>query len=228
MKTLIKLSAGIFLATAGMDRVEAAESNLVQDLNFRFTAWYQGPTVTNGHTVIYNANSRSIVTKDVIGWLGTATGNNFSNGVLLVVTRLGVTNPETRVIVHVKTATSTNDVDVSGFFRRIGDEVTVDNVRCNTINGAVNGTFYGYWGFALHDSTNSEYSPLPAHFRAGGFGVDSVFSIVNTNKQVIGVADLGTVANAAGTGDRNGIPFIVEGSIGIIGKVVEVVSTPTD
>jgi hypothetical protein len=228
MKTLMKLSFFVFLATMGVANAKAAETYLVQNLTFRFTAWYQGPTVTNGNTIIYNASTRSIVTKDVIGWLGTATGNNFSNGVLLVVTQLGVTNPATRVIVRVKTPTSTNNVDVSGFFDRTGDEVTVDNISHNTINGAVNGTFYGYWGFALHDSSNTNYSPLPAHFRAAGFGIDSLTAIVDSSKQVIGEADQGTVANAAGTGDRNGNSFVVEGKINIIGKVVEVDSTPAD
>ena len=228
MKTLTKLFVFVCLTTAGVRGIQAAETNLVQDLHFHLTAWYQGPTVTNDNTVTYHTTNSTVTTRDVVNWLGTATGNDLSNGVLLVVTQLGVSNAESRVIVRVKTPTSTNNVNVSSFFERIANAVTVDHIKYNTTNGAVNGMYVGYWGFVLQNSTNADYQPLPAHFSASGFGVDEVESVVDSAGNVIGVADVGTVANAAGTGDWDETPAVFEGSIEVLGQVVEIDSTPVD
>jgi len=220
MKTYFKLCSLALLTIAGAAGVNAAETNLVQSLNFKLTAWSQGPTTTNGQMVSVSASKQSIVTKDVIGWLGTATTNNFTNGQLLVINQLGAPISNNRIIVRIRTP-ATNDVDVSGFFGSFTYAATVNNYSYNNTNNSVGpGTYYGYWGFYLLSDTN--YPLLPATFQTTGLGVDSVNKLVGKNKSALGLYDQFSIPNAAGIGQLNGKPFIIFGSITITGKTLEV------
>jgi hypothetical protein len=222
----------IMTALAAVDAVQAsaAETNLVQHLSFNLTAWYQGPTVTNGSIIISNANSRTIVTKQVITWLGQATTNSFTNASLLIIKQLGVTNPLTRFVVREKIKGVTTSVDVTPFFLRTFGAPEVASTSLNTTNGALNGTFYGGVAFRLQD--NSNYPALKGHFDVGGFRVTTFTSLQNKHHQLIGETEQGSVRNAFGKGDfvSNGTTnlFTAEGSITINGQVQEVDLQPLD
>jgi hypothetical protein len=219
MKTCFKLCSLTLLAVASVAGVNAAETNLVQSLNFKFTAWSQGSTTTNKNIVSVSASKQTIVTKDVIGWLGTATTNNFTNGQLLVINQFDAPISNNRIVVRTKMP-ATNDVDVSGFFGRFAYGATVNNYSYNNTNNSVNsGTYYGYWGFYLLSDTN--YPLLPATFQTSGMGIDSVNNLVGKNN-MRGLYDQFSIADAAGVGQLNGQPFIIFGSITITGKTLEV------
>jgi len=223
----------ILTALAALDAVQASakETNLVQHLFFNLTAWYQGPTVTNGSIIISNANSRTIVTKQVINWLGQATTNNFTNASLLIIKQLGVTNPATRFVVREKIKGVATNVDVTPFFSRTFGAPQVASTSLNTTNGALNGTFYGGVGFRLQDATN--YPSLKGHFDVGGFRITTFTTLQNKHHQVVGVTEQGSIPNAFGKGDitlsgTNLTPFTTEGSITINGQVQEVDLQPVD
>jgi hypothetical protein len=182
--------------------------------------------VTNGNIVSIKANTQSIVTKDIIGWLGMATSNTFTNGQLVVVNQLGV--PDSKSVIMVRTTTKiskaqtvTNNVDVSDFFASVTYAATVNNYSYNISNNVVNpGTYYGYWGFYLLDNTN--YPSLPVTFQVSGLGVDSAVNVISSKKAVLGLADQFSITNAAGTGTANSNAFILGGNINITGKSLEV------
>jgi hypothetical protein len=223
MKKMLSL---VLLAITGVVSAQATQTNLIQALNFKFTAWSQGTTVTNGNIVSVKANAQSIVTKDVIGWLGTATANSFTNSQLLVVNQLNTPISNNHIIVRTTTKVSrtqsvTNDVDVSGFFGSYTFAATVDNYSYNNSNNVVNpGAYYGYWDFYLSSATN--YPPLPVTFNVTGLGVDGVYNVTGAKKAVLGAADVFSITNAAGIGLVNSNTFILAGSIIISGKTLEV------
>ena len=227
MKTRLKLYYIGILSIACAVAVQAAQTNLVQSLTFKMTAWSQGATTTNGSIVTVKANSQSIATKDIIGWLGTTTTNSFTNAQLLVINPFGVAESQSRIIVRTttkvsKTLSITNDVDVSGFFASVTYAATVNNYSYNSSNNVVNsGTYYGYWGFYLLNNAN--YPPLPVTFQVSGLGVDSAVNVTGKNKKVVlGLADQFSITNAAGFGYVNTNAFIIGGNIAISGQTIEV------
>jgi hypothetical protein len=226
MNACIKLCSMALLTIASAATVQASQTNVVQSLTIKMTAWSQGPTTTNGTTVTVKANSQSIATKDILGWLGTATTNNFGSSQLLVMNQLGVPESQSRIIARTitkvsKTLSTTNNVDVSGFFGSVTYAATVNNYSYNSSSNVVNpGTYYGYWGFYLLNNAN--YPPLPVTFQVSGLGVDSAVDITNTKKAVLGLADNFSITNAAGIGMMGTNEFIIGGNIIISGKTVEV------
>ena len=226
MKTCFKLCAVSLLTLASVGSVQAAQTNLVQTLTFKLTAWSQGPTTTNGNSVTVSANQQSIVTKDIIGWLGTATTNSFVNGQLLMINEFGGASAKSHIFVRTKTPITkktaiTNDVDVSDFFASVTYAATINSYSYNNSNNVVGpGTYHGYWGFYLLN--NPAYPALPVTFQVTGLGVDSAVNIVGKQKVVYGLADQFSITNAAGTGDVNGHPFVIGGNIVISGKNLEV------
>jgi len=225
MKKILSLSIAVGLGALQSFQASAKETNLVQHLTFSLTAWYQGPTLTNGTTIISNANSRTIGTKQVLNWLGSATTNSFTNASLLIIKQLDVTNPAVRFVVREKIGGVTTNFDVSPFFTRTFGSPQVANTTLNTSNGALNGSFYGNVGFALEDATN--YPTLKGHFDMGGFRITTITTLENKKHEIIGVTEQGSIPNAFGKGDiilsgTNVTPFTAEGSITINGQVTEV------
>jgi hypothetical protein len=226
MKTISKFGVIVGLIFAGVAGVQSAQTNIVQTLTFKLTAWSQGATTTNGNLVSVTASQQSIITKDVIGWIGTATTNSFTNAQLLVINELGVPAAKTHIVVRTKTPVTkkssiTNDVDVSDFFASVTYAATVNQYSYNLTNHVVGpGTYRGYWGFYLLE--DPAFPALPVTFQVSGFGVDSAVNLVDKKKQVLGLADQFSITNAAGIGQVNGKPFIIGGNIVISGKILEV------
>jgi hypothetical protein len=226
MKTYLKLCSIALLTITGVSHSQGAQTNLVQSLAFKLTAWSQGATTTNGSLVTVNANSQSIVTKDVLTWLGLATTNNFATSQLLVVNQLGTPESKAHVIVRTKLNGATNNVDVSNFFgteiyvAAVNSLATVNSYSYNNSNNVVNpGKYYGYWGFYLLE--NPSYPALPVTFNVNGFGVDAVNNIIGKKKVVLGLADQFSTTNAVGFGHVQGRPFIVTGNVSITGTTLE-------
>jgi hypothetical protein len=220
MKTYLKLCSFALLTIASVSSSQGTQTNLVQAMAFKLTAWSQGAPVTNGNIVTVKANSQSIVTKDILTWLGVATTNNFTSAQLLMVNQLGVPSAKSHMIVRVKIAGVTNNIDVSAFFGIITYVPTVNSYSYNLSNNVVSaGNYYGYWGFYLLE--NPSYPLLPVTFHVNGFGVDSVVNVTGKNKVVLGLADQFSITNAVGVGQVNGNPFIITGNVSITGKTVE-------
>ena len=218
MKSSLKAFLIALLVVVGVVNVQSAQTNIVQTLTFQLTAWTQGANTTNGTTTSVVASSRSIVTKDVIGWLGMATTNDFTGGQLLVLNTLGDPGSKLRIVVRVKTTVPAKDVDVSDFFAVVAHAATVNNYSFNNTNNLVGpGTYHGYWGFYLQN--DDKHPALPVTFQATGYGTDVATGIKGSKGVVLGLSDQFTMANAAGTGMANGQPFVFFGSIIVGGKI---------
>ncbi len=221
MKKLLALAA-LATLTFNVARAQPVETDLVQRVTFRLTAISQGAGKTRpSGVVVSNATTSVINTRDVIGWLGTATGITFSNASLLVIRPLA-DGSVSRVVVRQTVNGSSVDADVTAFFARVSGDVSV-NQATYAPDGSVNGTFYGIQGFTLQDTP---IYTLPAHFTVSGFGITTVTTLVNRKGNKVGIADEGSVDNAAGTGDNNGSPVILEGHIDVTGQTVEVAGAP--
>ena len=155
--------------------------------------------MTNGSLIISNANSRAILTRHVINWLGQATTNSFTNASLLIIHQLGVTNPATRFVVREKIKGAVTNFDVTPFFTRTFGAPQIANTSLNTNNGALNGTFYGGVAFRLQDATN--YPALKGHLDVGGFRITTFTTLENRKHEVIGLSEQGSIPNAFGKGD---------------------------
>ena len=220
MKMHLKLSSLVLLTGLSLISSQGAQTNLVQNLAFKLTAWSQGKTTTNGSTVTVKANSQSIVTKDVLTWLGVATTNNFATSQLLVINRLGVPGSISRMVVRTKIGNITNNVDVSAFFGIIANAPTVNSYSYSLANNTINpGNYYGYFGVYLLE--NPSCPLLPVFFGLNGFGVDSVINVLSTKKVIVGQAEQFSVTNAVGIGHMNGQPFIITGNVSITGNTLE-------
>jgi len=220
MKNHLKLCSFIFLTSLSVISSQGTQTNLVQSLTFKLTAWSQGTTTTNGSIVTVKANSQSIVTKDILTWLGVATTNNFTTSQLLVINQLGVPDSKSYMVVRTKVGNVTNNVDVSAFFGIITYAPTVNSYSYSLVNNAISpGNYYGYWGFYLLE--NPSCPLLPVTFSLNGFGVDSVVNVIGTKKVILGQADQFSVTNGVGTGQVNGNPFVITGNVSITGKTVE-------
>jgi hypothetical protein len=207
--------AGMAAFISAIALASQAQTNVVESVTFALTAFYQGQSVavTNvSHhltNVTQNAASVSIATKDIIAVLGKATANTFSSAAqLLRVTPIlkGVNGPTT-IIIRDASSKATNIVDVSGFFMVSGTGTAVDN-STSTNNVLITDTSYSTKNLSLADQAG--YPALTAHFNLQGFVVANLTRDIFKDGLI--ASGSSTTWTVNGTGDRNGVPFVVEGN----------------
>jgi len=214
MKKLIQMTVLAAFALIGCAAAEAAQTNLIQTLNLHLIATFQGPDVTNDNIISETVTNLKVSTGDIIQILGPATTNDFSvQARLLVVTPLP--DGDRRVVVRDGATT----VDVTRFFDHELRGAVVEKARFNTETSVAAGIRYGVHSFTLQDATNSP--ALLAHFQLYGPAVVPFVSVLNRQKEVVGYA-YEYVAAVAGTGDFDGQPAILRGTISGLGRAVEI------
>ncbi len=205
MKHLFKLAAAA--ALIGVAALPSqAQTNLVEELGFQLTVISQGPTITNGTTVIRDADFARIGTRDVINLLGAATTNDFSKSahLLRVTPIIGGTNGPTITVVE----DGSNVVDVSGFFALATDGSVVRNSFSN--HGKVlDATRFGIRTVALKDQAG--FPDLTSHFDLQGFDVSTYRRVSFKDKLTVGGHYATWTVN--GTGDHNGKPLVIRGEV---------------
>ena len=199
------------MAMMGIAQAQAQQTNMVQNLSIQLFGVSQGGSFSFGGTTGTNVNSTRIDTRQVIQALATATFNTFSpTSKLVVVTPLGGGDPRIQV------RDGNNDpVDVTDYFNFQALTDSINGSTSNSRNGRSTSVSYQIARFALQDADGQT---LSLHFDVNGF--------TSTSSSTGGFLPQGPItdANVAGSGDRNGGLIILQGSIEIFGKTLEVVS----
>ncbi len=211
MNQIKKLTAIAALFTVAALRSNADTTNLVQEINIQLTGFKQGAPQTNRTTVSTGVDNARIGNNAVIAALGAATGNSFSSSAdLVAVTSLSDGSSSIQI------RDGGNTVDVTAFFSQQQSGPTLQTSITNLRNGSSSESDFSVQRFTLHDVGG--YAPLAVHF-----DVQGITEIDDSS--VNGVSSPGNrvTSNLVGTGDRNGTPMILQGSIDIRGHNTEIV-----
>jgi len=207
-RPLILIAVAILLATATFSS-NADQTNLVQNFQIQLFGVKQGGTATYGNITITSVDVEMVGTRDVIRALGTATGNNYSRAAKLV-----VVSPLAGGNSSVQVRDGDLNTDVSGFFSHEQTSPAVSGSQSNSRTGRSSTMDFNIQTFSLHDS---EGTPLSLHFSVQGVSIDTTVNNPNS-----GVSSE-TNANVSGSGDQDGGLLILQGTIGIRGRTLEVV-----
>lgn len=208
MKAL-KLAVVAAMALGCAAQVHAQTTNLVQNLSIQLYGYSQGGTSKFQNTVVTNVNVVRVDTRQIIQALATATFNSFSStSKLVVVTPLGGGFSSVQVRDGNKTP-----VDVSEMFVLEASSGSVEGAIVNTKTGRGSSVSYGIARFALQDAVGAS---LNIHFDVNGIATTS--SNISPSDPQIPIID----ANVSGSGDRNGNLLILQGSVEIFGRTLEV------
>jgi len=211
MKTL-KLAVLAVASLIGVAQVRAQQTNVVQNLGIQLYGVSQGGSFSNGTAVGTNVNFVRIDTRQVIQALAAASFNTFSStSRLVVVTPLGGGAPRIQVRDGSKTP-----FDVTDYFNFQALTDPVNGSVTSTRNGRGTSVSYEIARFALQDADGRT---LSLHFDVNGFTTTDSSSV-----GFFGSQGPNTDANVSGAGDRNGGLLILQGSINIYGRTLEVVS----
>jgi len=198
-------------------RAQTTVTNIVQDLEIKYTAYYQMAPTTNSTTIMRNAGKASIVNKDIIALLGLQLNVVFSsNAKLLLISNLeNALNP--KVVVRDTVGGNTVDTEVGQYFFVVVDSsVESSKIKLNPLN--ISGTGYDVLEFHMAVDT--------ANFSVQGF-VQSSISTVKYEGQVVGAAHTGSM-NVSGSGTYAAspgggqTPVSIKGTVKVSGKNVEV------
>jgi hypothetical protein len=208
---IFKLAIAAALAFAGAGQLRAQQTNQVQNLNIQLFGFSQGGSNQFGTMIETNATFVRVGNQQVIQALGAATSNSFS-----IASKLVVVSPLDGGNLSVQVRDGSNaPVDVSGFFsfQAVSDSVNGSVFNTKTGHGASVG--YEIARFALGDDGDV---PLNLHLDVRGFTTaSSTWPPSNTR-------NFGVSANVSGVGEFNGQLEILQGSIAIFGRTVEVTS----
>jgi hypothetical protein len=196
----------------------AAQTNAVQTINVQLTLLTQGPFKTNSpatNDISATVLRTTIATKDVIGWLGTATTNVFSaNAKLVRVKHFNATANDTTIEIR----DGTNVVDVSAFFSNSYQTNGVQASIYNTVTQVRTGKEFGLLHLEL---TNAPPYNLVPHFNV--FGSETLGYVSLTSGKSVLIADEIRAQTLAGGGaGADGVRGFVTGSVTIRGTVREI------
>ncbi|HEX4264771.1 MAG TPA: hypothetical protein VH597_10570 [Verrucomicrobiae bacterium] len=208
MKTF-KLAVMAAMAFGCIAQVNAQTTNLVQNLSIQLYGYAQGGTSKFQGTVETNINFVRVDTRQIIQALATATLNSFSStSKLVVVTPLGGGSSSVQV-----RDGNRQPVDVTELFVLETSSGSVDGSIVNTRTGRGSSLSYEIARFALQDAVGAS---LNLHFDVSGIATTS--SNIAPSTPQIPTID----ANVSGSGDRNGNLLILQGSVEIFGRTLEV------
>jgi hypothetical protein len=220
MRTTTKLATVFALVAAGLVHSSAQTSvtNLIQNVNFKFTAYYQGADSTISGGTKRNAGRVTIQNNDIINLLGLQLNKVFPSGSkLLGVTTLGV-DVVPRIVVRSTPASGTNvDTDVSQYFYATLIS-HAENTTIKTNPFTVNGTSYNLVSFTMAVDS--------AHFTVRGFSASSVGTVKVANVPA-GTA-LTANWNVSGSGDykasvsATNVPVTLTGTASLTGRNIQI------
>jgi hypothetical protein len=212
MKTFKMAVLAVVAMAVGVQAHASTQTNLVQNLNIQLVGVSQGSAFSFGGTSGTNINTVVIGTRQIIQALGTATGNTFSFRSSLV-----VVTPTDGSAAHIQVRDGGNTVDVTDFLMAQELSPSVDGSVSTVRPARATSVSYLISRFVLQDADGAT---LPFHFDVNGFT-----TINSSTGGFFGSQGPTTDANVSGTGDRNGSLLILQGSIEIFGRTLEVVTT---
>jgi hypothetical protein len=206
MKSLQLTTLTVLLGLAAAPSY-ADHTNVVQNLSLQLFGVRQGGTITNRNFIITSADVVRVDTRRVIVALGAATGNSFSS-----VSRLVVVSPLGGGPATFQVRDGGNTVDVSAFitYEQLSD--AVQDSFFNARSGRSFSTEYSLQRLALHDGEGSP--ALKISFDVQGFTTESSSNGGGTTEVQI---------DAAGTGLRDADLLIIQGTVNVRGRALEVV-----
>ncbi len=205
----MKFAAAAVILASALAQGWAASTNIVQNINFQFTVFEQGPTnKPSANVTVIKMDTTRLTTKDIIVVLGTATKNTFSKAARLVrVTGIngGLGSIEVR--------DGANVVDVTSYFAGSGNSTEIGSSTSNSKSGISSGVTMSLFHLSLGNVA-------PASLTADGLATTH-YSTVIFKKVPVEVDDFR--ANLAGSGtDTSGAPFVTSGSLTVLGHTIEV------
>jgi hypothetical protein len=221
MTNLSKLISVTALIVAGVAQTSLAQTQTdeVMVLNFDLAAVSQGASTTSRDGTTSDVQVTSITSRGIIQTLGTAIGANFSPKARLVVLA-----PVTFLddwTIQIQDGTNVT-VDVTGFFGHQPGFPSVGGAWSNSRTKESGVTDFSVDTFSLQDQGG--YPTLGMHFSVSGFTVLDSRTVLNRKGAVVGQTD-SISAQVSGTGDNQGNPEVITGSISAEGIGTQVVST---
>lgn len=209
MRILSKFIVAVALVAASAVGSKAQNTviNLVQDINFKFTGYYQMSPTENSTTFFRHAGKVSVTNKDIINFLEPEVGIIFSADAKLKLITNIETNLQPKVIVRDRFDGEQFDTDVTEYFSAeiLG---SIEETKINKNPLKANGKSYDVVAF--------EMKVAKATFRVEGFGPVAVKTGKHEGEPVA-LVHTGTV-NVSGVGDYQ---------VSILGGVLPVVLTGT-
>jgi hypothetical protein len=203
--------AGVLLATgATQSNAQNTVLNIIQDLNFKLTGYYQMSPTENSTTFFRHAGKVSITNKDIINLLEKQVNIIFSSDAkLLLISEIteAPVDPTPKVVVRDTYQGEKFDTDVTEYFSA-QILTSIEDTKINKNPLKTNGSSYDVIAF--------EMQLTQVHFRILGFGKTQV----KTGKyegEPVAIVHTGTV-DSSGSGDYQ---------VNIIDGVVPVALTGT-
>jgi len=211
MKQFNKLTAIAALFTLAAFETNADTTNLVQSISIQLAGYSQGATQSNSTAIVTGVSNSRVGTDSVIAALGASTGNTFSR-----LARLVSVTPLPDGFSTIQVRDGSTSVDVTAFFTHEQFGNTIHTSLTSLGTGRSSENDFSVQRFALHDSGG--FPALSLHFDVRGIAEDS-------DSAIAGVSSPGSDlrSNVVGTGDRNGVFMILQGSISVHGHDTEVV-----
>src|SRR5262245_54174084 len=159
------LGAALLLTGATQSRAQNTALNVVQELNFKLTGYYQMSPTENSSTFFRHAGKVSITTKDIINLIAKETNILFSSNAKLMLISDTPVDTTPKVIIRDKFEGQRFDTDVTQYFSA---EVlaSIEETKINKNPIKANGT--------SNDVIAFELKLTQVHFRIVGFGITQV------------------------------------------------------
>jgi hypothetical protein len=204
-----KFAAVAALLTLGTVQLRADQTNIVETIQIRLLGLKQGATTSNRTAVVTSVDTVRLDNRQVIRALGSSTGNSFSPA-----SRLVLVTPMNGTAATVQVRDGNLTVDVTGHFALEQLSTAVTSSALINRTGASTQTSYSIQRFALQDDV---YGNVSLHFSVSGIATDTA-----TNRTRRGQRTELNI-DAAGSGDSEGTPLVIQGSINLSGETLEVV-----
>jgi hypothetical protein len=196
------LSASALLVGAAVwTNVAHAQTNETLALNIELTAVSQNATNST------NVQCVKITSRSIIQDLAASLGTTFSHRAKLVVIAPSDALDNWSAV---QIMDGTNVVDVTGFFDHAQGSLVVQGSRTRGWGGSSTTVSYSVDSFSLMDQ--SGFTALTEHFNVSGFTV--ITSTTSTNRKGTVSSQTDSIsAVVSGTGDEQGNPTVITGSI---------------
>lgn len=193
--------SALLAAGALWTNAACAQTNETLALNIELTAVSQNATNST------NVQCVKITSRGIIQDLAASLGTTFSHRAKLVVIAPSDALDNWSAI---QIMDGTNIVDVTGFFDHGQGSLVVQGSRTRGWGGSSTTVSYSVDSFSLMDQ--SGFTALTEHFNVSGFTV--ITSTTRTNKQGTNSSQTDSIsAVVSGTGDEQGNPTVITGSI---------------
>jgi hypothetical protein len=154
--------AGVLVAaSAVVSNAQNTVINIVQDLNFKLTGYYQLTPTENSTTFFRHAAKVSITNKDIINLLEPEVGFIFSADAKLLLISSTTSNVPPKVIVRDRFDGERFDTDVTEYFSA-QVLASIEETKINKNPLKANGTSYDVVAFEMNTAKSA--------FRVQGFG----------------------------------------------------------